>query len=187
MRRKGRRVPFVGGLGVLLTLALVGAPALELTAQQGQTPPRSQELTRQEMVTRLVKQFEHRLIQDVGIDRTQLEAVHEVMNSMRHERRELFQRRRALEQQMKRFAEEGGSEREARRLLAQARAIRADEARLESEEEARLLEILSPTQVLRYLAMRDDLNERIRALQRRPDGGGSHHDSARGPGRSGAT
>lgn len=176
----GRRAGPSVRLSVLLTLTVLVLPAVSASAQDMPPPPR--DLTRQEMVGRLVDQFERRLVRDLGMDRSQLEAVNEVMTSMRDERRELFHRRRALEQQVKRFAEEGGTDREARRLLARNRAIRADEARIQAEEEARLLEILSPTEVLRFQVLREELNERIRGLQRRPGGSPGRPDSARAPG-----
>lgn len=161
-------------IGCVLAAVLVMAP-VEAHAQS-QPTQRSDEMSRQEMLAHIIDHFERRLTRELKLDQEQVDAIHEITASMRDERRELYQRRRALDERMREFAREGGSDRQARRILSESRAIRAAEARTEAEEEARLLEILSPAQVLRFHAMRDELNERIRRLHRR--GGGD------GPGRS---
>ncbi len=149
---------------ILMIVLLAGLPAPVL-AQSGQTD-RGQDLTREEMQARIQAHFEEQLSRELGLDAETRTEVYEVLESMRSERRELFQRKRALHVRMKQFHEEGGSQREARRILAEARAIRSAEARIESEEEARLLEIMSPRQVLQFQVLREEFNERIRRMHR---------------------
>jgi hypothetical protein len=167
-----RLAPWITGC---VLAAVVAMTPLEAQAQS-QPSQRSDEMSRQEMLVRIIDQFERRLTRELKLSDEQLDAIREITVSMRSERREVYQRRRALDERMREFAREGGSDREARRILSESRAIRAAEARIEAEEEARLLEILSPAQVLQFHAMRDELNERIRRLHRR---GGDD-----GPGRS---
>lgn len=148
----------------LLMLLMVGMP-LGLAAQSGQAGP-GQELTREEMQARIHAHFEEQLSRELGLDAETRAEVYEVLQSMRSERRALLQRKRALHARRKQFHQEGGSQREARRILAEAREIRSMEARIESEEEARLLEIMSPRQVLQFQVLREELNERIRQMHR---------------------
>jgi hypothetical protein len=163
------------GLILLPFVILPLAVPVDGAAQDG--PPRQgQQMTRQEAQARVMQQFERRMARELRLDRGKLEEVQKVLHSMLEERRGLFQRRRALHVRIRRFQEEGGNETTAREILSESRAIRAAEARIESEEEARLLEVLTPAQVLRFQIMRDELNEQIRRMQRGPA------DTARYPG-----
>lgn len=164
MGRTVRRVtPWITGCILAAVVAIMPIQA----QAQAQPTQRPDEMSRQEMLVRIIDQFERRLTRELKLDDEQLDAIREITASMRAERRDVYQRRRALDERMREFAREGGSDREARRILSESREIRAAEARIESEEEARLLEILSPSQVLQFHAMRDELNERIRRLHRR--------------------
>lgn len=156
---------------LLLIPLVLGAPA-QLQAQTGERGG-EQELGREEMLARIHAQFERELETRLGLDAQGRAEVQEILASMRSERRRLYHRKRALERERKDFGSGGGSQAEARGILAEARAIRADEARIEAEEEARLLEILSPRQVLEFQILRDDFNERIREVFRRRGGGHS--------------
>jgi len=151
-------------LSFLMTLLVLGTP-VGVAAQSGQTGS-DQELSREEMQARIQAHFEEKLSRELGLDAETRTEVYEVLESMRSERRDLLHRKRALHARRKQFHEEGGSQREARRILAEAREIRSMEARIESEEEARLLEVLSPRQVLQFQVLRDEFNERIRRMHR---------------------
>ncbi len=151
-------------LSFLISVLVLGAP-VSLAAQSGQAGP-GQELSREEMQARIQAHFEEKLSRELGLDAETRTEVYEVLESMRSERRDLLQRKRALHARRKQFHEEGGSQREARRILAEAREIRSMEARIESEEEARLLEVMSPRQVLQFQVLREEFNERIRRMHR---------------------
>jgi hypothetical protein len=151
------------------------SPGLLTVEAQAQTGGSSegQELTREEMMARLHAQFERELSRELGLGAEVRSEIGEILGSMRDKRRELYQRRRALSAQKKAFHEAGGGEKDARRILSETRAVRAEEARIESEEEARLLEVMSPAEVLRFQVIRDDFNDRIRQMHReRSDRGG---------------
>ncbi len=171
-----------GGWWILLLLAMLSPGLLPLEAQaQSGGISESQELTREEMMARLHAQFERKLSRELGLGAEVRSEIGEILGSMREKRRELYQRRRALSAQKKAFHEEGGGEKEARRILSETRAVRAEEARIESEEEARLLEVMSPAEVLRFQVIRDDFNERIRQMHR--DRSGRGEDGSSGGGR----
>lgn len=168
------------GWWILLLVGLLSPGLMPMAAQaQSGGSSGSQELTREEMMARLHAQFERELSRELGLGAEVRSEIEEILGSMRQKRRDLYQRRRALSAQKKSFHEEGGGEKDARRILSETRAVRAEEARIESEEEARLLEIMSPAEVLRFQVIRDDFNDRIRKMHReRSDrgGGGSSGD-----------
>ena len=65
---------------------------------------------------------------------------------------------------------------EARAILSEMEAIRDEERRLAAAEQERLLELLTPSQLVRFYALRDALNQRTRGLRQggpaRPGGVG---------------
>lgn len=160
-----RRRP-AGAVGPLILMALVGLSLPAPVAAQGEASRGDGEMTRQEMQSRILRGFERRLARELDLDSEQLGQLQEVTRSMHEARRELFQRRRALHARLESFREGDGAESSARAILSEMRAVRAEEARIETEEEARLLEVLSPSQVLRFQIMRDELNDRIRRMHR---------------------
>lgn len=162
-------------LGAWLVILLVSGTPVTVHAQT-RSPDSAQEASREEILSRVVEHFQRKLRRELNLDRGQVEAIQEITTSMREERGALFHRRRELKQRLERFVDDGGSDREARQILAEIRALRAAEARIEAEEEARLLEVLSPAQVLRFQAMRDELNERIRRIHRNREGGNGSSD-----------
>ncbi len=173
--RVNRHVDWFPVLALMFTL-LLGAPTGAL-AQSGS----DRELTREEMQARIHAQFDRALSRDLGLDRATREEIQEILDSMREKRRALYQRRRALAERKEAFRESEGDEKEARRILSETRAIRAEEARVEAEEETRLLEIMSPSEVLGFQLLRDDFNERIRRMYRRGGSGSSGDGSGNLP------
>lgn len=155
-----------GAVGPLILMALMALSLPAPVAAQEEATQGGSEMTRQEMQSRILRGFERRLARELRLDSEQLGQVQEVMRSMHEARRELFQRRRALQARRESFREGDGGEASARAILSEMRAVRAEEARIETEEEARLLEVLSPSQVLRFQIMRAELNDRIRRMHR---------------------
>ncbi len=155
-----------GPLALLpIALVLSFSPGLEAQSSggaQGQQDAQS----RQQMQAQIMAQFEQRVARELRLDRATMREVTEVLAAMQQERHEIFQRSRAHTARLRAIAAEGGSDSEAREILREARAIRAREARIANEEEMRLLEVLSATQLLRFQIVRDDFNERIRRMQR---------------------
>lgn len=159
-----------GAVASLLLTAVILIPAAPALAQSAPTSGADQ-MTREEMQAAIHAQFEREMVQKMGLDRQTMGAIRNVMTSMVERRRELYQRRRALRTLSREFHESNGDEAMARRILSETRAIRSQEALLEAEEESQLLQIMSPAEVLRFQALRDDFNERIRRMYRgRVDG-----------------
>lgn len=177
-RRCGLRMA-VGA--ALLSLPLIPLPALpgnllpqarEAAAQQpvrGDITQRPNE-SRQEMMTRIQRNYEQRMARDLGLNPDQLEGVRSIMAEFRTTRGEMLRERFQLRQDLDRHLSVRGPDAEARRLLDRTRALRAREIDLQRREEDRLLEVISTSQLLHFHRMRDEFSDSIRRLEfRRPD------------------
>ena len=166
---------------IAVTMALLscaGFPALEASAQ-----PRDSGSSRDrlELVDRIQQRFRNRIARELQLDDEQREWLGEVFSAYARSRAELLPRRRELEREIAEHLDDGGtSEEDAMNLIEEMRALRQREAELRLEEEDRLLEALSPSQVLRLQSLRDQFGNQIRRLRgddgpggpRRQGGGG---------------
>lgn len=156
--------------GQRLHLSAQQAPPPGRVPPQGTSPPRE---GRQEMMNRIQQEWERELARELSLTPRQMEGLRGVFVEFRMVRGELMRERFQLAQDMERHRRQAaGNEAEARRLLDRARALRAREVDLQRVEEERLLEVISPSQLLRLHQMRDDFSDRIRRLegQTRPGG-----------------
>ena len=97
-------------------------------------------------------------------------------------RRELAREERAARQEAGALVRAGGPDDEAAEaLLDRFVTLRIREADLVREEQARLQEVLTPTQVLQLYELRAEIGRRIRAIRSR-DGGGDGRRGRPGPG-----
>lgn len=173
-RVTSRRRRWTGPRFVSTALLLLGSvlilPASPAAGQSG-APPTSDQMTREEMQATIHAQFQRELERELGLNQTTMDAIFGIMADMGERRRDLWHRNRSLRNMTREFQESGGDEALARRILSETRAIRSQEALLEADEESQLLQIMSPAEVLRFQALRDDFNERIRRMHRgRVDG-----------------
>ena len=152
-------------------IALMAPPGAEA---QRRGPPTAVE--REEVRERLRQRFGQIVQEQLGLDRDEQAALVRVLRRSEEERRELGRREARLRTRLlgrepllapRRGPPELLSDEEASELLAEMAAIRAAETSLRAREEAALLEILTPAQVVRLYALREQLAERIRRLQRR--------------------
>lgn len=166
--------------GALLSLSLLPLPALpvpfiplggahEAAAQQevrGDTLQRPRE-SRQEMMTRIQRNYEQRMARELGLSRDQLEAVRSIMVEFRTMRGEMLRERFQLRQALDRHLSTRGTDSEARMLLDRTRALRAREIDVQRREEDRLLGVISTTQLLHFQRMRDEFSDSIRRMETR--------------------
>ena len=155
-------------LQLITLLALLPAP---LVGQQRQGPP-----PRAQMEERIRARFGEQVRRELGLSEEQLAAVQEVEASFQERRRALVRREVELRRQLRRD-DDARTDEQARALLQEMAAVRADEARLFQAEMEALLRTLTADQVLRFYELRDELMARVRrlrrpALERRPGGGG---------------
>ncbi|MGD2071641.1 MAG: hypothetical protein PVI57_23455 [Gemmatimonadota bacterium] len=162
--------------GTVALLALLLAAPAGLAAQQRGGPPGQ----REELQRRLQTRFGQIVSRQLGLEREQQQELSRVLREGAQERRDLLAREQALRVRLRAqgsilpTAEPAPlmPEEQAREVLAEMRAIREAEANLRASEEARLLEILTPAQLVRFYAVREQLNQRIRRLQQGPMRGG---------------
>ena len=94
-------------------------------------------------------------------------------------RRELSRSERAARRRVEALVLEGGEDQaEARQLLQRMIDLRRQESALFEEEQAALLEVLSPVKVLQLQSLREQMGRRIRSLR----GNDNERGRRRGPG-----
>ncbi len=153
--------PTTRTLLVLMTMAVVlavGAPTAGAQVRRG--PPQG----RQEMERQIMARFQQRVLAELGLDPAQGRELAAAVRGFQDERRALNQRDMQLRQRL-RGTSTLLSDEAAREALAEMVAIQNDEADLLQREQARLLEIMSPPQVVRFYTLRDEFSQRIRRLQ----------------------
>lgn len=147
--------------GLLVPPTLSRGGALEAQVRPGDRAP--------ELVRRVQQQFERRIRSELGLSDGEFEEMQVVVASFRPRRVALSGEERALRiqaQQLVRRGEETETDNlRAREILRAIQRLREAEADLAREEEARLAELLTPMQLLRYQVLRQQLAERIRQLQ----------------------
>ena len=139
-------------------------------AQATDAPPNRAQLER-----RVRQVFLNRLRQELRLTPDEVEALQAVIRWSEAERQQIAADTRILGTRVTDFLRAGGMEQEARELLEIRVDLQAREAALFRAEQDRLLEVMSPPQVVRFYEIRDELNDRIRRLraevQRRRGGG----------------
>lgn len=162
------------------TLALLALGAGGLEAQQrrgmGQGSPQDRAQLEQRVRARFAEMIKERL----GLDDAEGRRLGEVMEGFHRDRQSLFQEEQALRRRSQELLRDGGaSDEEAGEVLSRMQALREEEVRLFQAEQAALLEILTPVQLVRLHAMREQLSQRVQQLRvgppgaaRRPPGGG---------------
>lgn len=158
-------------LGALAVLVL-GPATLE--AQRPGAPEPG--MTRQQMESRILHQFETRMANELELTADQRTRFGQVLEEFRRERGEQMARRLRLQAQVRRELQAvtgGGME-----LIRELQRLREDDAALQRREDEALLAFLSPHQVLRLHLAREQFAQRIRSLEQRdwPPG------ARRGPG-----
>ncbi len=130
-----------------------------LGAQIRRGPP-----SREQMERRVQQRFQERVAQELGLDQEQRRTLAGVAGEFQAERRDLVRRELQLR---RRLATTGTllSDEQARAALAEMLEVQEAEASLLRREQARLLEFMSPGQVVRFFSLRGELAEQIRRLQ----------------------
>jgi Spy/CpxP family protein refolding chaperone len=178
----GRRGGVRGVLVALLVAAAVAWPAV-LEAQQ-RAPQLRRGQDREQLEQRIRAQMGRMMQERLGLDEAQAASLAEVVQDFDVRRRELFALEQATRRRVEALLLEGnGDEAEATELMERMVELRLREAELFREEQGALLDVLTPTQVLRLQALRQELGQRIRALRGGPGGGDERARRPGGPGR----
>jgi hypothetical protein len=161
---------FARGLGILLmTLAVSGLSPSQVDAQrrQGRTGAGQD---RAQLEQRIRARFGEMVQERLGLDEATATQLNDAILSFQDDRSRLLREERAVQARTEAaMLEEGDDDEEAMALLVRLQELRMEEAQLFQAEQQRLLEILSPSQLLRFHALREQMGRRIRQL--RPGGG----------------
>lgn len=166
------------GVAPALLILVVGTS--DLAAQRQQRGPGPRTGDRAELEGRVRARFAEMMKERLGLTDDQSQALGRAVDSFRDRRRQLNADDQALRAHMQAMLMESDpAPDEARELLMRMEEIRAEEARLFQEEQQALLEVLTPVQLVRFHAMREQLSQRIQQLRggmgppggRRPPGG----------------
>ena len=164
--RRGRRLLGPVLVGTILASLLAAQPADAQRFRRGSAQDRA------ELEERVRARMARLIQQRLGLDEQQADSLSAVVAGFDARRRELSRQELAVRRRVEALMLEGGEDQnEARSLLDRMAGLRAEEAALYRDEQERLLEVLTPVQVLQLQALRADLGRRIRAL-RGPRGGG---------------
>ena len=156
---------------LLALLTLLPEPAL---AQRGQTgAPES----REQLERRVRERFESLIRKELSIDEATSTRLRMMAEQFAPERRQLARQRGELRRAM-RSLDDLLPAAEAQAILDDLVEVQRAELEMLVRERAALLAFLSPGQVLRFYALRDQFGDRVRDVRDRPTG--------RGPGGGGA-
>ncbi|MCH2653073.1 MAG: hypothetical protein MK117_00950 [Gemmatimonadetes bacterium] len=136
--------------------------------RRGPPPPSERAGLEQRVRVRMDQRIRERL--DLSED--EWRAIADQASDFDEKRGELMRNELALKRRVEAIAVEGReNDEEAGEILDQLIVLREQELELFQEEQKRLLEILSPSQLVRFQAMRQQLGEQIRRLRGGRDGG----------------
>ncbi len=150
---------------VLLASVLVAGAVTSAHAQAGEQPA-----TREQLERRLRQAFFNRIRQELRLSPNEVRSLEEVIRWSETERQTIAATTRELNRDVTQFLRSGGTEADARDLLERRAALQTREAELFQSEQARLLEVMSAPQVVRFYEIRDQLNARIRRLRTQAQG-----------------
>jgi Spy/CpxP family protein refolding chaperone len=177
-----RRVMVFASL--LLSMALV----VPLEAQRG--PPmgrrgegQGQRQDRAQLERRIRAQMGEMMRQRLGLSEAESQSLGEIVEEFEPARRGIAREEQAVRRRVEALtADEAATDGEASDLLARLADVRRRDAELFAEEQERLLEILTPLQVLRFHSLREQLGERIQRLRGQRGRGNSEGGAGRNPG-----
>jgi len=172
--------------GVVSLLALSGVGQALVAQERGSNRSRSSE-ERAELEQRFRAQMNRMLKERLAIGDAELTRLNDVLRPYDQRRRELGREERSIQRETNDFIVQGGADEDAAQaLLSRLAELRVRESALFQEEQAALLGVLTPLQVLQFHSFREQMGERIRQLRGRRDDNGRRRrggvDGA-GPGR----
>ena len=130
----------------------------------------SQQQSRAQLEQRLREDFEERVRERLGLTEEQARNLSNAVLEFQQERLELQRRESALKQRLERqgTGRRGGAmlaDDQAREVLREMRALQNDETDLFNREHDRLLQLLTPGQLVGYYLLREQFAESLRRVR----------------------
>ena len=158
------------GPRTLLVLLAVMGSASPIMAQRAPESRRGQQ-DRAELEQRFRAHMARMIQERLGLDDAGAEELGDLVRSFEVRRRELAREEMATRRRVEALVDEDsvdpGDAGEARKLVDRLVELRARESALFAEEQAALLDMLTPRQVLQLHELRSEIGRRIRALRNR--------------------
>jgi chromosome segregation ATPase len=170
--RRRRIVVTAAGLMMLL------AGAVPLMAQQ--SPDARDRADRTRLEERIRARIGQIMRERLELDSAEEATLSATVREFEGRRRELSATEREARRRIDELLEGQVPESEAEALLSRIVEVRAAEAELFREEQARLVEVLGPARVLEFYELRREIGQRIRAIRERRRG--DDEPGRRGPG-----
>ena len=162
--------------GMAVTLLAASLAVGAASAQQRGMGPGPE--NRQQLERRVRARFAEMMQQRLGLSAEQSKRLNDTVESFMERRQRLVADEQALRRRMQAIAlEQEPTDAEARTLLARMQELRDQEARLFQDEQQALMQVLTPVQLVRFHAMREQLGQRIQQLR----GGGGQGPMPGGP------
>ena len=147
----------------VLWILLIGSLLLPAPGSAQAGPPRA------ELQERVRRAFLERIRTELDLSRDEGARLRDVLEWSEAERRQVAFETRQIRLDTERFLTGGGDDAEARALLDARERLQERERALFREEQERLLEVISPAQVVRLYEMREQFVRRLQQLrQNRP-------------------
>lgn len=165
---------------MLMMAALFASPSTAEAQERGQRgqgrmgPPQE----RAELERRVRHRFGQIIQQRLGLTEETAQELSEAMEGFQGSRMQLMRQEQALRRRVEAVVLEGGvSEDESAGLLSRLVELKEREVELFRSEQEALMRVLTPFQLLQFHQLREQLNDRVRAMgqqpgMRRPGGGG---------------
>ncbi len=147
---------FRKGVLALAAILAVAGSAPRTSEAQAVSPQERRELER-----RVRQAFQNRVRQELRLTGPEMESLREVISWSEGERSRIAVETRELNGRVATFLRDGGTSDDARTLLTERASLQRRGTQLFLDEQERLLEVLTPAQVVRFYRLRDEFNARI--------------------------
>lgn len=149
-------------LALTAALTVTGHPA----PVAGQvTPPPGGQRQRLELEQRLQRGFYRQVQTQLQLESDQVQKLQDVTRSFQEERRTLNRSMASLRYKLRDPGLVDMPEEDARTLLQEMVTLQEQELGLYKREQAELLEVITPVQLIRLYRLRDDLGQRVQQLR----------------------
>lgn len=159
---------------VLALVVAMSVTVLPATAQEPDRERRSYTEEEREAMMERIRAYMARTIQErLELDDAASENLSQVIQQYDRRRRALGRAESQVRRRVEEVVEQSEPDNElAAELLADMASLQRQESDLFAEEQAALLEVLTPLQVLQLQELREDMGRRIRSLRGRYEGDG---------------
>jgi len=152
-------------VSILMALLVMGS-AQDIVAQRRGPQQAPDEARRARMEQMIRSRFDAVVRQQLGLTDEQSERLQEVLDGFREQRREFVEEEQSTRRRLMRMGAEGElTEEHASEALEEMLRLREEEVRLFREEQEALVGVLSARQLLRFIVMREQLNQRIQSIR----------------------